>query len=145
MKPVDQTTFAPRAGEGAGNCLAACVASLLELDLDAVPNFAAIPIARGSAKQHWFVEFETWLAARGLAISIWYVTEKTDWYASPGTYLLANGKSPRGDFSHVVVCQVTEGAAEIVHDPHPSRAGLDGRAQEMWLIHALDIGRRACA
>ena len=35
MKPVDQTLF----GEGRGNCLPACIASVLELPLEAVPHF----------------------------------------------------------------------------------------------------------
>jgi hypothetical protein len=34
MKSVDQTTFGPN-----GNCFSACVASLLELPIDAVPFF----------------------------------------------------------------------------------------------------------
>jgi|EP01047_Picozoa_sp_COSAG01_P067476 hypothetical protein len=35
MRPVEQTVF----GAGAGNALQACIASMLEMDLDSVPNF----------------------------------------------------------------------------------------------------------
>jgi hypothetical protein len=36
--------------------------------------------------------------------------------------VIATGPSPRGDFRHCVIADSTTG--ELVHDPHPSRAGL---------------------
>jgi hypothetical protein len=48
--------------------------------------------------------------------------------APPG-YHIATGKSPRSDQVHAVVAL----DGRIVHDPHPSRAGLDG-AIASWII-----------
>lgn len=36
--------------------------------------------------------------------------------------VIASGPSPRGGFLHCVIADSTTG--EVVHDPHPSRAGL---------------------
>lgn len=36
--------------------------------------------------------------------------------------VIATGPSPRGDFLHCVIADASTG--EILHDPHPSRAGL---------------------
>ena len=135
----DQTTFVPRAGDDAGNCLQACVASLLGLPLEDVPNFAAVPEGGTDGKSHWFFAFERWLRDRDLGVSVWYPTRGCDWYMAPESLAIASGKSPRGDFQHSVVVRVTDGAEpELVHDPHPSRAGLAGPAKELWLLHRLD-------
>jgi len=38
----------------------------------------------------------------------------------PLGYCILAGKSPRGDFAHAVVGW----GMQVVHDPHPSRAGI---------------------
>lgn len=52
MIPVDQTTF----GNGTGNCFQACLASILELKLDEVPNFC---VKYGD--DTWWPELIRWL------------------------------------------------------------------------------------
>ncbi len=47
MKPVNQTLF----GDGNGNCFTACVASILELPIEAVPNFCAD--SKGKTMDMW--------------------------------------------------------------------------------------------
>lgn len=140
---LDQTTFAPEVGDGAGNCLQACLASLLGLPLDAVPHFAAIKDGDGEVegKRRWFLELERWLVGRGLGVAVWYFEDgRGDWYASPGTLFLGSGQSPRGDYAHVVV---VDDRWRVVHDPHPSRAGLGGHPRELWLLYRLDpVGYR---
>jgi hypothetical protein len=136
---LDQTSFvASVAGEETGNCLQACLASLLKFRLEDVPNFAAI---EGEESQ-WFLAMDRWLGERGLGVWVYYLEGQPQWYGSPGTLALLSGKSPRGDFQHTVVVTLrAEGGWEIVHDPHPSRDGIEGDATEIWLLHMLDPAR----
>lgn len=101
MKPVDQTTY-----DAAGNCMSACIASILELSVEVVPLF----IGEG-----WWSHLLWWLAARNLS-----ATKITVDRAPPG-YTLAFGPSTRlHGLGHV--CVALHGI--VVHDPHPSRDGL---------------------
>lgn len=105
MKPVYQTIF----DDQQGNCMAACVASLLELPLDAVPN---------PHTTTWWDDWQAWLKERGL-----YLVEATgaDW--TPPGFAILVGTSPRGPWQHA--CVTYNG--EIVHDPHPDGGGVETR------------------
>jgi hypothetical protein len=92
MRPVEQTCFDLKNG----NCFAACIASILELPLEEVPNFCG----EGFDAPTWFVDFSKWAEERGLAVV------STSW---PGTNLIINnsyailcGKSHRGN-PHAIV------------------------------------------
>lgn len=123
MKPVQQTII----DKDKGNCLSACLASLLELPLEEVPNFV------WHFKNNFGDAVQLWLRARGFAwLRIRMPKEiKTGddirFHALPEVLCLATGKSPRGDYFHSVVGRITGGHNfELVHDPHPSGKGLDG-------------------
>ncbi|NUP12948.1 MAG: hypothetical protein HOW73_43465 [Polyangiaceae bacterium] len=103
MKPVDQTTF----GHPGGNCFSACVASLLDLSIDAVPYFMG--------HDDWYRAFNEWLAPRGYHALTFQVG---DWVPPADAVLILGGQSPRG--AHAVVAR----GLTVVHDPHPSRDGL---------------------
>ena len=106
-----------------GNCLQAAVASLLDLDVDAVPHFAVYV--------NWFGAMRRWARTRDADFTYFPIpvpdqyAEAWAWYQDWGrehqAYVLLSGPSPRGPFWHVVVGNVD---LETVHDPHPSRAGL---------------------
>lgn len=105
MKPIDQTRF----GED-GNCLAACLASLLEVPLDAVPEFGHDP-ANACLNE--------WLRPLGFyAVTLHGPQEAggEPWF--PAGYHIAGGQSAGGP--HAVVA-FGDG---VVHDPNPNRAGL---------------------
>jgi hypothetical protein len=104
---VTQTAFYDPAIPTSGNCVQAAVASLLALPLEDVPNF----IERGF---DWSIWLEDWLAERRLMLVRFDCEMVWD-----GLYL-ASGPSPRG-VNHMVVMQ----DGKLVHDPHPSRAGLE--------------------
>ena len=111
MKPVFQTTFKPELGPGAGNCHAACIASLLELPLAEVPNFMEI------IDDDERVRAETkWWARRGFCLL--YVEDGSDLVGLG--YHIAIGDSPRGDWLHEVIANGTA----IIHDPRPEGGGL---------------------
>jgi hypothetical protein len=130
VRPVHQTQFyvPPEGAAGdpakTGNCVAACVASLLELDLADVPNFVAV-------EGDWWMEFQWWLHKRG-----WVALELDGDYRWPG-YSAASGKSPRGDFKHLVL--YLDG--KLIHDPHPSGAGIEGEPSYQWILVPLDAGK----
>lgn len=140
MIPIDQTHFVGDPDGMPGNCMQAAIASVLEYPLDAVPHFAAMPEA------DWWMAFMDYLSDHDHRITLFADRFfETDVYldgtltAAPLTdwprerVVIANGMSPRG-VRHSVVWQ----HGELVHDPHPSRAGLAEAPDEVWLIESRD-------
>lgn len=124
MKPCFQTSF----GDKQGNCLSACIASLLELAIEDVPNFCV-----DYGDEHWQDATEEWLRKRGLAlVSVQINEEVPPW----DFYWMAGGKSRRGVY-HSVIYR----AGELVHDPHPSACGLNGDPTDGFVILPIDIGQ----
>jgi hypothetical protein len=110
MKPVAQTVF----GSPDGNCLAACIASILELPTEAVP-------VSGRAGE-WPEELTAFLEPLGYAW-IWIDYRKLpahgedgEWpfYWTDSLYWIASGPSGRG-LNHSVVCK----GREMAWNPAP--------------------------
>lgn len=118
MKPVMQTKF----GMPEGNCFAACLASLLELPIEEIPEFS---------EKRWFTEATNWLFSRGLAIvHIDLLEQGMPFHICPANvYYIASGKSPRG-IEHSVIYQ----GNRFVHDPHPDGTGIEKVNSLMFLI-----------
>ncbi|MCH9647798.1 MAG: hypothetical protein K0U98_06135 [Deltaproteobacteria bacterium] len=122
MRKVDQERLHVP-GEVAGDCFAACIASILEISIDEIPRPTAEEFEDWSA--YWPRLSES-LASRGFylifvktgAEGCW----STDTLVSRGAYWIASGPSPRypGTLHCVVMC-----GGKQVHDPHPSRLGLE--------------------
>ena len=112
MIPHTQTIFVNDPRGIPGDCMRTAVASLLDLPTEAVPHFAVF--------DDWFGAFTLWLKGRGLRI--WGLRE--DDVDRP---CLALGKSPRG-VEHIVVW----GPDGLMHDPHPSRSGIEAR--QFWAL-----------
>ena len=122
-----------------GDCLRACIASLLELSIDDVPHFArdSYPDWEKTNKQ-----LNKWLAERELVMIDLPIRWPDDhsiesmlsWVAScnPDVYYKLSGKSQRG-FSHCVICYNDE----VVHDPtYGSPHGIVGPVDDdgtYWL------------
>ena len=107
MKPVYQDIFINDPQGRYGNCLQATIASILEMNLEDVPHFAAMP------DDTWFEFMCNWLWDKG-----WNIEDFETVNDSP-EYMLTIGPSQRG-VSHAVIYK----DGEMVHDPHPSNAGL---------------------
>ena len=89
------------------DCFSACLASILELSLDDVPNFAV-------DHEDWLGALTAWLAPMNLgAVFI----EFNEGLQTPSGYAVLTAKSPRGNFDHAVVCH--DGV--IAWDPSPNR------------------------
>lgn len=112
-----------------GDCFRCCIASLLELSAARVPHFADYDWDDTSGR--WFVDLNKWLAPRGVAYIELPVSDDgpesvAKWLSGATAfgfdiYHIIGGNSPRG-VDHAVVAR----NGVIVHDPHPSRAGLVG-------------------
>lgn len=112
MKEVSQTKLHDPKGIRNGNCFAAVVASLLELDIEDVPNVETL---FDLPDNHVWAEVMTrWLSHHGHE---WHSINRED-VVTDELYLVV-GKSPRG-VTHV--CIYKNGV--MVWDPHPSRSGL---------------------
>lgn len=124
MKPIDQTVF----GAGKGNCFAACVAAVLELPIEKVPNFCV------DFGEEWFAELEKWLEPFGLAavsfcfdhgrqvsdpeVLSGFFNGERSFYVRKDVPLILSGLNPDG-VAHSVVLDGT-----TIHDPNPRRRGL---------------------
>lgn len=111
MKPVTQTEVGSR-----GNCLSACVASLLEIPIEWVPNFTSEPHEPPGLQP---IRLNQWLNQIGIE-AIYCMTDiMSPEHSDPDGYYIMTGFSPRGR-PHVVIGS----GKEIAHDPHPDRSGL---------------------
>ena len=114
MIPAYQTVF----GSEKGNCFAACIASILEVPLDTVPNFCA------DLPSDWHAQTNQWLAKHyGLGLVTMQVEEGSDYDdldMPRDCHHFISAKTLRGDCYHCVVAK----NGIVVHDPHPSGIGL---------------------
>lgn len=109
MNPVTQTKF----GAEEGNCFAACIASLMGISIDYVPDFSSVK-DKQNHDVHWLQAVDAWLWDKGLRMQI-----ALPEYYPLDCYYLAWGKSPRG-LEHSVIYY----NGEMRHDPHPDGTGL---------------------
>ena len=127
MIPVDQNIF----GDHRGNCFAACLASILELPLAQIPHVMV--------HDDWWQRLVAWARGRGWEPIHLEETAKPGqrhWYWPGGGYAIAGGPCERGS-RHA--CVYLDG--HLVHDPHPTRAGL--LEVDCWtLLVPLDPARR---
>ena len=122
MVPVEQTVFGPRHG----NCFAACLASILELPIDQVPDF--ITTFEGHT---WLPMLLDWLNKFGLsAVFLAYSSEVN----APSGYAILSAWNLRSNCKHAVV--VKDGA--IVWDPSPNRADGLGEPEHWMAFTVLD-------
>jgi hypothetical protein len=114
-----------------GDCVRACVATILNEPLDAVLHYAQYGA-------RWFDVMR--LDARTEHELDWAYYELDDLLELPPEnqpvgWCILTGPSPRGPFNHAVV---GTGSGRIVHDPHPSRAGLEQVVDAIVLVRPYD-------
>jgi len=162
MRKVTQTRLASDDPYSLGNCFAAAVASVLDVDLHEVPDqqdrfeqcLSAIPEAKlgddgelphellDKAKEDsWvehYVDVSNWLRDQfGLGmLEVCFQDEQYGFLLDGDCLHIANGRSPRG-IMHAVVMR----GIEVVHDPHPSRDGIDDKEITHTFFVLLDPGR----
>ena len=128
-RAVHQTTFGRK-----GNALQAAFASVLDLDMDAVPNFID--------SNDYMASINAFLAPRGLAFLRVDCDGATVPLALDGATCLVVGQSPLG-IRQVCVgrTRLADGAScaiDVLHDPHPESHGLvDGSLAWAGIFVAL--------
>lgn len=109
-----------------GNCVQACLASLLATPINSVPEFATLHKGAG---EFWDA-VEAWLNKQG------YTLQPMPGYYEVEAPYLASGPSPRrNDTTHMVV--MDDGV--VIHDPHPSGDGIV-KVSAVWLLLPRDPG-----
>ena len=120
MQPVDQCTK--------DDCFAACIASILEIRGDQIPNFCG----GSTPNENWLFEADKWLRENyGLTILGFRPRGESAVYSMPGVYHIMSGQSPRGLLHSVVAFQ-----GKMVHDPHPSKEGIEEPTEYDFLFPA---------
>ncbi|RQO65095.1 hypothetical protein DBR40_24805 [Pedobacter sp. KBW01] len=125
MKPVFQDKFVKYALDGItkierGNCFPACIASLVEVPLNQVPNIEELYDCYA-----WFEVLCAWLEHKGFSYEI---STKEECEAS-NEYYMVSGQSPRGNFNHIVIYK----NGTLAHDPHPDGTGLSSEVDYEYL------------
>ena len=118
MKKVYQTKF----GKPEGNCFPACIASILEIDIDQVPNIH-------EGKGVWYQKYKQWLNKYDLdfvALSGWDEQSKDH---CPQVYAIVGGISPRGLLHSTVYFGL-----DMVHDPHPDGGGVKDITEWIYIV-----------
>ena len=124
VKPVFQT----KTGKY-GNCMSACLATVLELPIEMVPNFYEAIDDKDDAAQ-WWAAVASFLQPFNLGITTLQFQNPDDFTRLPGIFIVA-GTSPRG-LSHATVWQ--NGA--MIHDPHPDGGGI--KIETVDFLYPLD-------
>jgi len=113
---VDQTEYGK-----AGNCLTACIASLLAIPIAELPNHQG----------------EDWLEGWNenlLHYNAHLIVIDDPKAIQPG-YSILSGLSPRGKWLHAVICL----DGKMVHDPHEDRTGIrEGKWVDWMVLRPLD-------
>ncbi len=146
MTPVDQSITDHNPTEGRfGDCFRACIATILDLPIEHVPHTMAYDERSVDDPGQWYGWLTAWLAERGLTYMEIRTGDTTParWLAdlvAGGLQLdhVISGQGPRGH-RHCVVGR----NGTMVHDPHPSRAGLVGPDPDPaigWTIGLLLVG-----
>jgi hypothetical protein len=130
MNWVDQSII----DDGRGDCLRACVATVLELQREDVPNFAELD---------YFSGLHDWLSNHGYQWQEIRFADATHaaqaWFGYSTQLVVMWGDSPRFRSDgkrrqHSVAGMASGYGLELVHDPHPSRDGLHGPPYGvMWI------------
>ncbi len=118
MKPVDQARISYKDGD----CLRACIASVLELPLGDVPDYSRGDMGDRYAK--WLGRFNLTLMTVALRPDV----------SLPDCYHLVEGPSRNGKDVHVAVGR----NGEIVHDPDPTSRGQFKGDGNYWVFVAIN-------
>jgi hypothetical protein len=113
MTPVMQTRFGRQ-----GNCFEACIASLLDMSIERIPDLAAY-----DDDGEWMGRLNEWLSKMGLAYFEARIPrdEMKGFFSDKDFCHVMIGPTNRfTDLQHAVVGR----KGQLVHDPHPDGVGV---------------------
>ena len=116
LRKIYQTEFE----KNKGNALQACIASIFDKAIDEVPNFIELPNYADGISDFVQQNFQLTFVKINLPNGV------LDFEVKHNPLILAAGKSPRGNFKHVVVGCIVGKTIELAHDPFPNGEGIEG-------------------
>lgn len=146
MTPHKQVDF----GEGTGDCFATCIASILDMPLESVPNFRRLQSEND--RLCMITEADKWLRQQGkrfISIEMYeprgghntsQVLMNRLFFSNPDDYVILSGESPRKNADgskkyHCVVGRADCWGFEMIHDPHPDNTFLVGQPYGVkWIV-----------
>lgn len=125
MKKVYQTRF--YGDEGGGNCISACIASLLEVELSEVPD-------TDSGRN--LIPLREWLKSKNLQLMHMQSSGEgfNPLYCGGGLPAIISVRSPRAECNHAIVVKFTGWKWELLHDPHPDGGEYSKDIRSIWII-----------
>lgn len=128
MRPVKQSILHDPANGKYGDCLSACIASLLELPIEEMPHFCD-----GPRPVNWQRDLNAWLALRGLAFIEFGVGNSAEVMQTIGVdvYHTISGRSSR--FPAEAHCVIGRNGA-VVFDPSPDDLGIAGEPESFGYL-----------
>lgn len=111
MEPVDQKIT----NSTEGDCLRACIASILELDDKKIMNFGQY----NDSRLFWF-KVNSWTRENLDYLFLPIILSTPHSRLIENLYYISVGETSRGTQNHAVVAI----NGKTIHDPHPSREGL---------------------
>jgi hypothetical protein len=141
MIPQKQTRQHPN-----GDCTRACIASLLELPVENVPDWIDAPDATAETEGYpnWYYRMQQWLSRRGYAFVEIQLERKT-WMPLPfPTAAIFIGPHESGA-RHAIVGHCEGGRFIPMHDPlggPPYKAFLEGHVEAVCFLVPLDPGKQ---
>jgi hypothetical protein len=147
MKPVHQQIICPNRGD----CMSACLASLMELPIEAVPKWQADEYDRNPGKDRAFRERDShyamlaWLHAQGYAYATILWKSLGDWRGLKDLHVIASVPSQNfPGVSHAVIVgwrsfENVNRAYEwfVAHDPNPGNGSYDTKAITPSMLYLL--------
>lgn len=121
MQKVIQTRLGPD-----GNCLQACLASIFELDLGIVPDFALIKTDPDAKTPTWWIELGSWLSRRGYVfVEVQLHADRAFFFPPFDFFCIMAGFTKEGH-RHSVVGRVIDGQFEVEWNPsNDGTAGIE--------------------
>lgn len=99
-----------------GDCWPACLASLLAVPLESIPNFCTVYGKR------WFEESCLWLA-KNHNMGILEVASVSDLQVDGNALVIGVGESTRARFHAVIFC-INKNGSSLAHDPYEKGLGI---------------------
>lgn len=154
MKPVYQQII----NADRGDCMSACIASLLELPIEEVPKWQAEEYDRTPGKSAAYRDRDShyamldWLHGRGWALTIMLWNRLGDWRGTKDLNLIVSVPSQKfPGVSHAVIIgfrsfENVNRAYEwyVAHDPNPGNAPYDTKAVQPSMVYLLLPLRFGC-
>lgn len=135
MKFYDQTEFTDKENNKHGNCLSACLASLLNIELELVPNFCYYETNEWHKKFVEFIFNNKYSFEGTFNFTLWHKwKELLEFSNGIDGVFIGVGISPRfKDIYHAVLYKDNE----LLYDPHPSRSGIE-ELKYVYIIEKLN-------